>query len=297
MSLRGLFKDSSFVIQLVLTIGLMIFGMVFGVLVFQLLSLARGIPMDTTLADAGSMRLMQFWVSLFSFFVAAYLLALLFSDDEQEYLQLRKPPVMTILLTIVLVISSLPFLNLVVHLNEQIVFPESMKSVESYLRMMEDNAQNATKMLLTTDSVSAFLFNILLFAVVAGVGEEFFFRGVMQRVVGKLTANPHVVIWLVAFIFSAIHFQFYGFIPRMLLGALMGYLLLWTRSIWVPVAAHFTNNIIGVIGYYCLPDQDSQQQFDTLGFNDTLWAAFVSLAVAVVLLITIRKTRVQAVEV
>ena len=85
-------------------------------------------------------------------------------------------------------------------------------------------------------------------ALCPAITEEFFFRGALQRLIGKWNPNPHFVIWNAAILFSAFHLQFYGFIPRMLLGAYLGYLLLWTRSIWIPICAHFINNATAVIG-------------------------------------------------
>lgn len=289
MNLRGIFKDSSVFVQIAILVGAFFSGMLFGMFIFFLHASALGIPLDSMNTDPAAMRMMQFWVSVFSFLVPACLLAQLFSDDAADYLQLYRTTVPTVLLTLLVVVAALPFLNLMISLNEQIVFPESLRAVETFLRQMEDNAQQATKLLLSTKSVSAFAFNILLFAVVAGLGEEFFFRGVMQRMAEKVFSNPHVVIWVVAFLFSAFHFQFYGLIPRMLLGALMGYLLLWTRSMWVPAIAHFANNLIGVLSYYFVSDKADLEQFDTLGTNDTWWLAFLSLALALLILLGIKK--------
>jgi len=69
----------------------------------------------------------------------------------------------------------------------------------------------------------------------------------LQRVIGKWTRNHHIIIWSAAILFSAFHMQFFGFLPRMLLGAYFGYLLYWTRNIWIPVFAHFVNNAFAVI--------------------------------------------------
>ena len=62
--------------------------------------------------------------------------------------------------------------------------------------------------------------------------------------------NIHLSIWASAIIFSAIHFQFYGFIPRLLLGALFGYLYYWSGNLLIPMFAHFVNNAFGVIMIY-----------------------------------------------
>lgn len=91
-------------------------------------------------------------------------------------------------------------------------------------------------------------FSLLVMAVGASVTEEFFFRGTLFSLLRKKIRNPHALIWIVAALFSALHFQFYGFLPRMLLGAFLGYLIYWCRSIWMPVFAHFINNACAIIG-------------------------------------------------
>ena len=289
MNLRGIFKNSPFFIQLSILIGFVVFGAIFSSVLFSILALAMGIPFDGNTANPDTLRIMQFWVSLFSFLVPAYLLALLFSTDTNEYLQLRTPSSPNLLLTIIIILASTPFLNLMVYLNEQVVFPEALKPLEEVLRNMEDSAAALTKQLLITDSTGTFLFNILLFGVVAGVGEELLFRGVFQRIFEKVTKNPHIVIWVVAFIFSAFHFQFYGLIPRMLIGALLGYMLLYTRSIWVPILAHFTNNTLSVVSYYFVSDTQQIEQFDEMGIHSMQWLPLLSLIVVISLVVLMKK--------
>ena len=121
-------------------------------------------------------------------------------------------------------------------------------------------------------------------------------------VVYKITI--HIAIWITAFIFSAVHMQFYGFVPRMLLGALFGYMFVWTGSLWVPVLMHFVNNGIAVVVNYLIDNQglasDSKNWADTIGAGSTWWLGVLSLIVAVVLVITfpgrqeyVRRTRTQ----
>jgi membrane protease YdiL (CAAX protease family) len=90
------------------------------------------------------------------------------------------------------------------------------------------------------------LLNLFVVAILPAIGEELIFRGAFQKLFSQLFKNKHIGIWLAAALFSAIHLQFYGFIPRMLLGAIFGYLLYWSGSLWVPIWAHFVNNAMGV---------------------------------------------------
>jgi membrane protease YdiL (CAAX protease family) len=94
------------------------------------------------------------------------------------------------------------------------------------------------------------MFNIFMIAVLPALGEELLFRGVIQRIFTSWIRNYHWGIWIAAFLFSAMHMQFYGFLPRMALGAMFGYLLVWTGTMWVPILAHFVNNTMGVLAYY-----------------------------------------------
>ena len=88
--------------------------------------------------------------------------------------------------------------------------------------------------------------NILIIAIMAGIGEELMFRGVIQKILIGWTKDIHLGILYTAIIFSTIHFQFYGFVPRMILGMVLGYLYIWSKSLWVPVIAHAINNALTV---------------------------------------------------
>jgi membrane protease YdiL (CAAX protease family) len=115
---------------------------------------------------------------------------------------------------------------------------------------MEGEAAEMIKGILVMNSMGEFLLTLFVVAVLPAVGEELVFRGVVQQQLERVTQNPVLAIWMAAFIFSAFHLQFAGFLPRMLLGAGLGYLFLWTRSLWVPIAAHFFINGMQIAGQY-----------------------------------------------
>lgn len=126
--------------------------------------------------------------------------------------------------------------------NMNVEFPESLKSFGEWARAQEDKVAEMTKVLTKFDSFGSFLLALLVIAVVAGVGEEFVFRGLIQHELWRSSRNIHVAIWVSAFLFSAFHLQFFGFFPRFFLGALFGYLYYWSGNLWVPIIAHFFNN-------------------------------------------------------
>lgn len=156
------------------------------------------------------------------------------------------PGLIPILLVLAIYVSSVPMLNGIVMWNENLPLPESL----SWIRDMEDQMAATTEQMMALTSVGRLIIAILLIGVLTGIGEEFIFRGTIQRLISERNTNIHVAIWITAIIFSAIHFQPLGFVPRMLLGAYFGYLLSWSGSLWLPVLAHALNNSIAVIAYY-----------------------------------------------
>ena len=149
-----------------------------------------------------------------------------------------------------LVIIFMFFDALIIEWNQGIVFPESLKGIEKWMKASEDERGELTKLLTDFKNPTQFIIAIIVVAVLAGISEELLFRGVLQNITLRASGNPHVAIWFAAIIFSSIHMQFYGFFPRMLLGALFGYLYFWTKNIWVPIFAHFINNGFTLIMAY-----------------------------------------------
>ena len=129
-----------------------------------------------------------------------------------------------------------------IELNASITLPESLRGIEEWARNLEYRAEVLTQQLTEMDSFGYFLAALFVIAVIPGVGEELLFRGIVQNKLKLLTGNIHVAIWVSAVIFSAFHFQFFGFIPRMLLGALFGYIYYWSGSLFLAMLAHFIQN-------------------------------------------------------
>lgn len=140
--------------------------------------------------------------------------------------------------------------------NKGMELPSAMHELEQLLRSMEDAALETTDLLLSGKSLSTLILNLIIVAGFAAVAEEMFFRGALQQFIHEKFPNGHVAVWLTALVFSIVHFQFYGFLPRLLLGALLGYLFLYTRNLWVPVIFHFINNALIVVLHYFWGDTE-----------------------------------------
>lgn len=176
-----------------------------------------------------------------------------------------------------IMIFAIPAINLLADLNNRIVLPDALSAVEAKMREWEESAAVLTEQFLKTDSFIGLLINIGLMALLPAFAEELSFRGTLQQLL-PARRFPHMPIWITAFIFSAIHMQFYGFIPRLLMGAMFGYVFVWTGSLWVPVLMHFTNNFLAVLAYYILGDDTVNKNFaDTIGAGNTWWIGVLSL--------------------
>ena len=235
-------------VQLAFLLALMLLGALLSSLLSTLLLLATGEPGDTAMGNAPLLRAFQLIASLCCFLLPALTLAACRGDMGSDLHTRRLPAAQAFLLTFICMLLLAPSINLLGALNQRMELPEALAPVEAWMRSQEDQAERLTTLLLSEPGIGALLANLLVVAVVAAITEEFLFRGALQRVIGGWTSNPHIVIWTAAILFSAFHLQFYGFLPRALLGAYFGYLLLWGRSIWLPVFAHFTNNALAVIG-------------------------------------------------
>lgn len=146
-----------------------------------------------------------------------------------------------------LTIVLMPFTGLMAEWNESMKLPEGLSGVEQWMKENESALARLTEFLISFNSMGELVIAILVIAVIPAIGEEILFRGILQRKLAEHWANIHLAIWVSAAIFSAIHFQFYGFLPRLLLGALFGYLYFWTGRVGMAIFAHFVNNAFTVL--------------------------------------------------
>jgi membrane protease YdiL (CAAX protease family) len=152
-------------------------------------------------------------------------------------------------LAVLLTIVVMPFNSMFIAWNESLQLPDFMHETEVWIRTQEDTIQKLTMFFIKFDPNNwlQFVAVIVVVAVIPGIGEELLFRGVVQNLAWRQSQNHHVAIWTAAILFSLFHFQFYGFLPRMLLGALFGYLYWWSGNLYVPMFAHFVNNAFTVV--------------------------------------------------
>ena len=196
------------------------------------------------------------------------------------------------LLGVGIMVTAIPLINSMVAWNESIRLPESLRGLEQWIQQTEAQAELLLQGFLTykNGAWQVLLLNLLVLAILPGIGEELAFRGVLQ----SLFRNRHVAVWVTAFVFSFVHFQFYGFIPRLLLGALFGYVLLWSGQLGPCMLMHATNNALSVLAFYLGTYRWhlSQAEIDAIGTQHTWWLTLVCTPVLLLLIYLFRRIAV-----
>ena len=176
-----------------------------------------------------------------------------------------------------LIVVILPLMSVIIAWNAGAHFPGALHGFEVWARASEDRAAGLTKFLTNFNSGARFLVGVLVIALVPAVAEELVFRGVIQKNLVRWF-SPHVGVWLGAVIFSAIHFQFFGFVPRFVLGLVLGYLYLWSGNILVSMAAHFTQNALQLLILYLTQRGQFGWGFDSDSTDALPWTLVVPSA-------------------
>ncbi len=236
--------------DLVLSLTQRLLLLFFVFLVCYMLTMACVYALNLVLSDrpAAILRISAVLQDVFTFVAPAIITALIVTRRPAKLLCIPSVPTVTMIFIVVgILFVSIPAQEAVIYWNYNIELPASMSSFEESARKMESASFKAMCTLLGNTSVWALLVNILIIGLAAGFSEELLFRGCFQRLLTTGGVNKHVAVWTVAIVFSSLHFQFFGFVPRVLLGAYFGYLLVWTKSLWVPALAHMLNNIMFVL--------------------------------------------------
>ena len=243
-------------------------------------------PNSGTTDGLTAIRIMQMFQTTGMFIFPALALAFIASRKPLDFLGFTKANAKHLLMATALMIILIPGINLIASLNAEIPVPE-------WMHQLEQSAEALTKKLLITDSIGVFALNLFMVGVLPAIGEELFFRSVLQKYFIKLTKNSAAGIVITSLIFSAIHMQFLGFIPRFLLGMVFGYLYLWSGSIKVPMLVHFVNNGLAVFVYYLVGSGVVPMEIEDIGEpSQTLYLGLGSLVFAGFLLWLIWKNRV-----
>ncbi len=240
---------------LVCSIFAMVISLAFGWLIFGV-NITEMETMFKDLTYPQNITVMKFFQTIQSigiFIIPPFIIAWFLHDNPSVFLRYnRQPDLKSVLFVIAIIYFANPFINWLTEINAKLTLPEWLDFAEAWMKDSENQANEITRAFLATDSISAVLTNLIMIAVLPAIGEELLFRGVVQQLLKKKFGNAHAAIWISAAIFSALHLQFFGFLPRLVLGAMFGYMLEWSGTLWLPIIAHFVNNATAVIAYHLM---------------------------------------------
>jgi len=240
---------------LICGIAVMVLSIALGWLFYgvNLAEMGKAIEDLTNPKSISLLKFFQTFQSIGVFIIPPFIVAWFLHDRPSIFLQYRKLPDLKSVLFVIAIISfSNPLINWLTEINSKLSLPEFMSSVEIWMQDSEKQANQVTEAFLSTSSLITVFSNIVMIAILPALGEELLFRGIVQQLIKKIAGNAHAAIWISAAIFSALHMQFFGFLPRMVLGAMFGYMLEWSGTLWLPIIAHFVNNATAVIAYYLM---------------------------------------------
>ena len=302
MALKGKYEHAHWAVKVIQWLGCMfLLSIVAGVSIFLFEH-----PLSTE-----ALKWMQFLQQTALFLLPPLCMAYLWSKQPLEWLRVKSDGQLAMsngLWAMALMLVALPAINLLGYWNQQMTLPAFLEPLEQWMKTQEESAKILTEQFMNVTTIGGLIINLLLMALLPAIAEELTFRGVLQRLFeGKsledaslqndskaaysLKARTHLAIWCSAILFSAIHLQFYGFVPRMLMGALFGYMLAWTGSLWIPILMHFTNNTMAVLLYFVTLRQGWDMEIvDAIGTNDTLWLGVVSMVITIIGIYAFRRS-------
>ena len=300
MALKGKYEQSHVIVKVIQWLGCILF--------LNILAAGSIFFFEQPLS-VSALKWIQFFQSAAMFLLPPLCLAYLWSEQPLEWLKVKSEKELKgerlkvkgeRVWAVALMLVALPAINLLAHINEQMALPAFLEPLEAWMKTQEETAKLLTEQFMHVTTFDGLIINLLLMALLPAVSEELTFRGVLinlfkakgdEAMRREGESVPHLAIWCSAILFSAIHLQFYGFVPRMLMGALFGYMLVWTGSLWIPILMHFTNNALAVILYFVsLRAGWDIEMMDAIGTNDTLWLGVVSMVITIVGIYAFRRS-------
>ena len=264
--------------RLFILLALIIIGLILGTVIgWAYVFITKSNPQDLN-----ALRFMQISSQLFTFVFPPIAYAFLVKEKPVNALGLKKSKTLWILIGIAMIFAIMPFNSVIAEWNANLTLPESMSKIESLMKQMQEAATEIIEKFVSVDTIGGLILNLFMIAGLAALGEELLFRSIIQTSLIKICKNAHIGILIASAIFSFIHFEFYGFFPRLILGMLLGYMFYFSGSIWIPMLMHFLNNGTVVFIYFLNNKGITNIDVDTFG-QTSIPVLIVSIVVMIVL--------------
>ena len=258
--------------------ALLILGLIIGSVIGVIYPLVSG----QDVMSLNSLRVMQISSQIFTFVLPPIIYAILIKENPKESLGIKNVSYHWFIIGFVMMYAILPLNNVFAEWNAGLKLPESMSRIEELIKEMYESSAVVLEKLVNVNTFGGFVINLIMIAGLAALGEELLFRSIIQTSLIKTCKNAHVGIIIASAIFSFIHFDFYAFIPRLVLGMLLGYMFYYSRSIWVSMFMHFVNNATAVVIYYLNNIGVTNVDVETFGQTQLL-PLLISIALMIVL--------------
>lgn len=275
---KQIYPSLQFLILIGLLIGLLIIGSFIGV---GIIVSRYGLDTLTDIVNSNfssphattALWILQITGTTFPILITPIFFSYVIVREPDNYLKTNfNFPWLLLILVFFTMILSAPLIEWLSNINQQMVLPKFLKGVQDWMRQSEDQAKVFSDNMMQMPTIWNMVFDLLFIGLLTAVVEEILFRGCMQTVFIRWTKNKHVAIWITAILFSAFHMEFFGFLPRLLLGLLFGYFTAWSGSIWPAIWGHFVNNGTAVIMVYLHQNNminfnpDEAKTFNTAGY-------------------------------
>jgi membrane protease YdiL (CAAX protease family) len=285
--LRGTYSQlnnvSKFILLITLVFSFLLFSTLIGILALvpffgsEVISLLSA-PDFTSVSVVNAMKAIQILNMAGGLLLpAAIYLWLCSSETKSKGGFLKSINYLPILFSAILMVFAQPLIGLMSELNSYLILPEGLSSIENWMKNAETQGEMITEAFLSTTTTGGLLVNIFMVAILPAFAEELLFRGALASLFKDWTKNIHLAVFLSAFIFAAIHLQFYGFLPRFLMGMALGYLFFWSGSLWLPIVAHFTNNFLSVIVEFLFRKGVISTNAENFGVDNAAWLTAISI--------------------
>lgn len=264
--------------RLFILLALIIIGLILGTVI----GLAYVFITKSNPQDLNSLRFMQISSQLFTFVFPPIAYAFLVKEKPVNALGLKNAKILWFLIGTAMIFAIMPLNSILAEWNAGLKLPESLSALEQMIKDMQESASAMIEKFVSVDTIGGLMLNLFMIAGLAALGEELLFRSIIQTSLIKICKNAHVGILIASAIFSFIHLEFYGFVPRLILGMLLGYMFYFSGSIWIPMLMHFLNNGTVVLIYFLNNKGITNIDVDTFG-QTSIPVLIVSIVVMIAL--------------
>lgn len=233
-------------------------------------------------ANADAVKVVQLVSSMVMFIVPAFVFARIVNKQPVKHLGLKtKFNISQVGLVVAMVFAGFYLSGALAELTNLI--PISAKA-KAMFEKMEKAYVDQVMVIANMKTFGEYLFSLMVIGLAPAIFEELIFRGAMQQLMVKWTRSAWVGIIITSIIFSAIHFSYYGFLSRLFLGIMLGFMFYYSKSIWLSILAHFLNNGFAVTMMFVLSKQGKLSK-EIMDERFPIWYGVVALAVIIALFI------------